>query len=1097
MITVGKTYFDFRMKDESFARNLYGQWDEFCRVSFEKVVEDVLSAFDRPEQVIRIERLDLDLGTFTEKEFYTLFPVRLAEKLKDTFLAYLEKPDNRQVQLQATASYQTDGIFYYLLHGHDRWDALPEKVKPLPERVKQTVDTKPDEFRSFLLRDGHRENLRRRLVWQLGNPILETLVWLTEQNDPEFVVSYSRFLISSHPRLHRPGIMQQDYRNTIWFLILTYLWCESKGYYSKKQLVSRTIGQLAAHYDMKVTTLLHLLTEGVEKLTQGKTVIHELLRLLYELQGQMQPESRPVTGIVPDNLPLSWHRPLRNKLQHLLSEKQLRSATSLQESHSVYTWESIIRKELAQLVSCRHFIQEMSEQEIYTLVEIVLPQDSQTVISYAQELEKEKEKGMFEGKAGSSFRLVKWEFLFNVSLNAPAGTLDRKYFVEKVLQQLAAHYSLPYVSLLVFFLRQQDTLPLWLQAVLNQLYLENLEKHLPAFLQVKESVPSSVQASEQTKLKQLLIHPVSCRRLLSRLKKEEIIRITQIVFPADSPFIIAYAETLDKAEERGMLEGKAGSNFNLVKWEFIFLVSLNSSFNKRIFVLSVLRQLAAHYGLDVMELLRFFFLEQQKERYFLPHDVAEIIAGLWQEVEETRLQPDNKLTSFCKELEQLAGFEEAVREALLKGLQEHSIPQAPDLPFLLRLMSFYHYSRVSSFFRKNKKAVRELILSSPATLQRLHARTLLAPGLLEFLRGLYASDPSFLAAITMALPENRTLSLFAEITEKQEEGEEIIRHLLARESDSLRLHWRSQKNDQKQFCEFLHRATPALQWEWINRMGTVALRKVADEILLIERRLSFRLDKKFIASLLIRFTTDAYENLSASELFLQLYNEWFHSLDEAKRIKLVEVARDYPQWYPGLKESLRKIKYIPPKATEKPASPPEETMSNDKDALLLVQNGGIILFHPFFSMLFKRLGLIEEKDFIDPEARRKAIFFLQLLNSSDASSEWEEHELYLNKVLTGYPVNAPLPRSIEIKEEEQQMVTSLIGHVIAQWKRTVSVNGFQSSFVNRQGYLQEQDEAWSLSILPRGYDVLLETYPWPINLIKTPWMKKPMNVSWK
>ena len=1247
MITIGKTYFDFRMQDEDFARRLYHEWDIFCRVSFEEIIDKVLSSFDRSEQVIVIDKLEIDLGTFTEIEFYEMFPLRLAEKVKDTFLTYLQNKEKKNVKLYSTHHYQLNALSYYLLKGYFRWDA-PSGQHSFPQLMTEALHTIPEELRVFLLREGNKETLRRRLIWQLDDVLLESLVILTETNDPEFIVSYTRFLITSHPRLHRPHIIRKDYRDVIWFLVLTYLWSESKGYYSRKQLVSRTIGQLAAHYNLPIRELLRLLTTGVEKLNEGRIVLHELVGILYDLQDENEfpPVSFPSeplhrkTYLLPESL--------RKKLYILLSSTSgsLPYNDIKNDSQLEIDLQSDLKNQLSLPLSCRKILQNLNEKEIYALTEVVLPQDSSMVISYAQQLEAEKEKGMFEGQAGSDFRIVKWEFLFSVALNVPSGSLDKKYLVEKVLQKLAAHYGLEYFRLLAFFNKYKEELPLWLQETLDELYLDKLEEQMPSLLKKPDSFFPAVHSSESEKLRLILIHPISCRRLLKQLQEKEIILMTKILFPTTSYFIIEYAAALDKANERGMLEGKSGSEFRLIKWEFVFLVSLNSSFNKRILVLSVLRQIAAHYGLNVTDLLQYFYLEQRTNAFLSP-EVNRIITELWEESKNKRIQADSPATSFYKELEKLAtlmlflqtGYfptekgsvydvflylkehqpkllyqhlkafatvysptilitkKETARtyaallhwiltqdktfttpspviqtlllklESLLQqadgekmsldplwlreliflaiqrnspafeiALQKNTMSkdkwQEVDIPFLLQLLSCYGQEQVATFIKKNKEKIKRLLLSSPVTLQKLQTRMQLTPGVIEFFKQLYLSDNSFMQLLATALSGTSVYSLLPEIIKnkeafirytqyikdkkadsnklsftyyilhqfRKEETEEIIYYLLTKEINTLHFIWRNEKTDQKQVYEFLVHATPRIQWLWINRLGTVALRKVADEILLLEKRLPFNLNREFLCAWLLRFTTKVYENFSCSELFLYFYKELFYSIDEARKVKLVETAANFPHLYPGFATAIRKIKYTGLKSTNITAYKKEDAMMQNEeiDKHIFIKNAGIILLSPWFPQLFKILELIPENKFTSETYQIRAIFLLQAIINPDCTTEYEEQELFLNKLLVGYPLESPLPRTLEINTQEQKMVKSMVTFAMQGWSqmKNTSLEGFRNSFLIREGYIEEKPNSWNLSITPHAIDILLDTIPWSYNLIKHSWMPKRISISW-
>ena len=85
MITIEKARLDLQMSSEGFATELYGRWDSLYPTMVEKVIDDVLSRYDREDEVIRLEAVTLDLGEIEEPDFYRQFPKRLAEKLDDFF----------------------------------------------------------------------------------------------------------------------------------------------------------------------------------------------------------------------------------------------------------------------------------------------------------------------------------------------------------------------------------------------------------------------------------------------------------------------------------------------------------------------------------------------------------------------------------------------------------------------------------------------------------------------------------------------------------------------------------------------------------------------------------------------------------------------------------------------------------------------------------------------------------------------------------------------------------------------------------------------------------------------------------------------------
>ncbi|MDU1891981.1 MAG: contractile injection system tape measure protein [Dysgonomonas sp.] len=190
------------------------------------------------------------------------------------------------------------------------------------------------------------------------------------------------------------------------------------------------------------------------------------------------------------------------------------------------------------------------------------------------------------------------------------------------------------------------------------------------------------------------------------------------------------------------------------------------------------------------------------------------------------------------------------------------------------------------------------------------------------------------------------------------------------------------------------------------------------------------------------------------------------------------------------KEALQKL------FTEHPEQANEETNIE----YLSISNAGLALLTPWFPRLFDMLGLMneEKKDLKDTDARIRAIFIIQQLVTSE-DKEYEEHELAFNRMLTGCPFSVPLPRRMELTEQETATIESMLNGVKANWQKikNTSIQGFQEAFIQRDGELEQQEDKWLLTVEPRAYDMLLDSVPWSYKLIRLPWLKKHIHVSWR
>lgn len=163
---------------------------------------------------------------------------------------------------------------------------------------------------------------------------------------------------------------------------------------------------------------------------------------------------------------------------------------------------------------------------------------------------------------------------------------------------------------------------------------------------------------------------------------------------------------------------------------------------------------------------------------------------------------------------------------------------------------------------------------------------------------------------------------------------------------------------------------------------------------------------------------------------------------------------------------------------------------------IYIGNAGLVLLHPFLSPYFTRLGLLESKEFTGEAAQYRAVHLLQYL--VDGLEEHPEQELALNKLLCGLPVDEPVPLRLTLTDQEKEVSDELLHVVRVQWEKlkNTSIEGLRVSFLQRPGALTEMEEGWKLRVEQRTYDVLLQTLPWGLGMIKLSWMKKIIYTEW-
>lgn len=162
----------------------------------------------------------------------------------------------------------------------------------------------------------------------------------------------------------------------------------------------------------------------------------------------------------------------------------------------------------------------------------------------------------------------------------------------------------------------------------------------------------------------------------------------------------------------------------------------------------------------------------------------------------------------------------------------------------------------------------------------------------------------------------------------------------------------------------------------------------------------------------------------------------------------------------------------------------------------MIYKAGLIIVWPFLTRLFEELGMVKNGKFVDSSKRNRAIYLLQYLVFS--TIDYPEYELVLNKILVGMPIQDYVRPVEGLYQEEENKATSLMNGLIQNWPKVQnsSIEGIQETFIKRVGILSVSRENYKLTIPKKTVDILVESIPWNVSLIKLPWMQKPLHMEW-
>lgn len=196
----------------------------------------------------------------------------------------------------------------------------------------------------------------------------------------------------------------------------------------------------------------------------------------------------------------------------------------------------------------------------------------------------------------------------------------------------------------------------------------------------------------------------------------------------------------------------------------------------------------------------------------------------------------------------------------------------------------------------------------------------------------------------------------------------------------------------------------------------------------------------------------------------------------------------YPnlQTIAALQEKMAQRAETPAEQKQNPPKPLDETG-------VFVENAGLVLLHPFLAMLFKHLELTHDNTILDPD---KALFLLHF--AATGTTEAQEWELVVPKVLCGLPLDYAAPTRVELTSAAKTEVEELLKSVVEHWGAlgNTTPDGLRDGFLRRKGRLSDSGDTYILKVEQLGYDMLLEQLPWGIGMIKLPWNQRLLRTEW-
>ncbi|RXG30268.1 contractile injection system tape measure protein [Leeuwenhoekiella palythoae] len=171
-------------------------------------------------------------------------------------------------------------------------------------------------------------------------------------------------------------------------------------------------------------------------------------------------------------------------------------------------------------------------------------------------------------------------------------------------------------------------------------------------------------------------------------------------------------------------------------------------------------------------------------------------------------------------------------------------------------------------------------------------------------------------------------------------------------------------------------------------------------------------------------------------------------------------------------------------------------VETDESQGLILPNCGLILLHPFLSILFEELGVLSSQKQIAEEHYDLVVQLLHFIATGEENIS--EQQLGAAKQLCGVFSSYPIKKENVLQEKHKKEALNLIQTVLNYWSalKNTTASGLRGQFLTRSGKWVTTDEKIELFIERQTADILLDQLPWGLSMVKLPWLKKMIYVTW-
>lgn len=321
------------LEQEQGATTFHDRVSNINELRITPMINRILDDYEVNGEAIYFSSIELNLGALSKENFEEELQYRIEEELRyflDNNLKIARHRKSNSGENSETLGSVYENLSYYLRKGQLRWNHS-KNDKP-EDLLLEWIENESDEARRKMLALGKEESVRKRLIFQFKEQLLEKLTRYIEPNNGSFIIDFKVAVVHQHEKNPIVSVSPKNFRNAVWEIILEYLFSSNTNYSNRKALLKYLLEKTAQRHGLQYHSLLLMIVDAMKTVAANLTGEIEFHKILNELNKEAKKQDK-----AKESIPLH-ELEFEEKLRYFFTHGSLPVEWELDVEHQIWNF---------------------------------------------------------------------------------------------------------------------------------------------------------------------------------------------------------------------------------------------------------------------------------------------------------------------------------------------------------------------------------------------------------------------------------------------------------------------------------------------------------------------------------------------------------------------------------------------------------------------------------------------------------------------------------------------------------------------------------------------------------------------------------------